>query len=539
MKATRSPLRITVTLTFSPWSVVPLVAAYLCYQFAVETWERNVRFFHDDAYITLRYVRNLLEGVGLVWNPGERVQGYTSFLHAMLLALLGRSGMNLEQAARTLGLASYYALIATVAGVQLARRVRGRRHPLDFLPVLLVAGTGPLIVWARGGLEGPLFALLVTAGAFALLGALDPQANPRLFSLAGLLFALAVLTRPDGGVFVAVSTAAAFLSTRDRLLNALRVAVPAAVILLPYVLWCYWYYGDLVPNTFYAKATDLSWVRIRKGLEYAGEYATTPPYLAFLLPLTVPALLLRPALRRSLAYLLAMIVGYVAVIVTVGGDHMPAYRFFLPVTPLLIYAVYLGVTSLLPAERAVVCAGVYAALIGPVLMQRDRLELNAVFGDSAAVIGRPVGEYMGKLWPAGSLVALNTAGSTPYFAPKLRFIDMLGLNDRRIARRRVEASRTFIQQNLTGHWKGDGAYVLDRDPDYIVMGGAAGSSYPWFLSDLEISEDERFRQRYEFLQVTFTAPNVFGEKVNFAFYRRKPAVPGDAVAKASAERANQ
>ena len=40
----------------------------------------------DDAFISFRYARNLLDGHGLVWNPGERVEGYTNFLWTILLA---------------------------------------------------------------------------------------------------------------------------------------------------------------------------------------------------------------------------------------------------------------------------------------------------------------------------------------------------------------------------------------------------------------------------------------------------------------------
>ena len=39
----------------------------------------------DDAYITFRYARNLAEGLGLVYNPGEWVLGTTAPLWAMLL----------------------------------------------------------------------------------------------------------------------------------------------------------------------------------------------------------------------------------------------------------------------------------------------------------------------------------------------------------------------------------------------------------------------------------------------------------------------
>jgi arabinofuranosyltransferase len=40
----------------------------------------------DDAYITLRTVHNFVNGYGLVWNVGERVQAYTHPLWMLLIA---------------------------------------------------------------------------------------------------------------------------------------------------------------------------------------------------------------------------------------------------------------------------------------------------------------------------------------------------------------------------------------------------------------------------------------------------------------------
>jgi arabinofuranosyltransferase len=40
----------------------------------------SLRFVQDDAYITYRYARNVVRGYGPVYNPGERVEGYTNFL---------------------------------------------------------------------------------------------------------------------------------------------------------------------------------------------------------------------------------------------------------------------------------------------------------------------------------------------------------------------------------------------------------------------------------------------------------------------------
>ena len=43
----------------------------------------------DDPYITYRYARNLAEGHGLTYNPGELVLGTTSPFFAIILGLTG------------------------------------------------------------------------------------------------------------------------------------------------------------------------------------------------------------------------------------------------------------------------------------------------------------------------------------------------------------------------------------------------------------------------------------------------------------------
>ncbi len=48
----------------------------------------------DDAYISFRYARNLVDGHGLVWNPGEWVEGYTNFLWVLILALGMKLGVD-------------------------------------------------------------------------------------------------------------------------------------------------------------------------------------------------------------------------------------------------------------------------------------------------------------------------------------------------------------------------------------------------------------------------------------------------------------
>ena len=47
---------------------------------------------YDDAYISYRYADNAVRGLGVVFNPGERVEGYTNFAWTAIHALPERLG---------------------------------------------------------------------------------------------------------------------------------------------------------------------------------------------------------------------------------------------------------------------------------------------------------------------------------------------------------------------------------------------------------------------------------------------------------------
>jgi hypothetical protein len=137
----------------------------------------------------------------------------------------------------------------------------------------------------------------------------------------------------------------------------------------------------------------------------------------------------------------------------------------------------------------------------------------AVEPDAASRYGRTVGLWLGAHLPPGSLVATNAAGALPYFSD-LPVVDMLGITDRRIARRRPDA-RQWI-----GHERGDGAEVLARRPAVIVFGGPEGSIEPWpFRSDQEVAADPRFHADYELERVPLRG-------FDFTFYRRHDVVIG-------------
>ncbi len=66
----------------------------------------------DDAFISYRYASNLVHGYGLVYNPGEPVEGYTNFLWTLMSAAAIRVGWNPQSVAQAADILVNQCLIA-------------------------------------------------------------------------------------------------------------------------------------------------------------------------------------------------------------------------------------------------------------------------------------------------------------------------------------------------------------------------------------------------------------------------------------------
>jgi hypothetical protein len=460
-----------------------------------------LRFRHhtcDDAFISFRYARNLVEGRGLVFNPGERVEGYTNFLWVLLSALPIALGHGPVGFSRAVGLAAH---LAALTGVYCAARRLTTRPLLAFAGALLFALSPAAAVWATAGLETPLFTALVTWGVFFALGeAGGDAAGNRRPVIAALLLALATLARPEG-ILVAAAVAAGAALTARRRLAFLGVLVAA---LLPWLVWRTAYYGDLLPNTFHAKV-GLGAAQVGRGVRYS---------LSFLIECgswiaaSIALGLVRARRETATRLLLAVTLPYLVYIVAVGGDFMPMYRFFVPVAGLLVMLLVAGLDALLearaPASRAanasiaalmiawsLACAWPAFAGASFEYVRQDQREVET---------WRRIGLWFRDHAARGESIALVPVGAVPFYSG-LETIDLLGLNDRTIARSPVANPGAAP----AGHERSDAAYVLARRPTYILLGTYtltpdppdASSVLPlYYQAERDITASPGFRSGY-------------------------------------------
>ncbi|MBW7906383.1 MAG: hypothetical protein LC135_04115 [Phycisphaerae bacterium] len=475
-------------------------------------------FLTDDAYISFRYARNLAAGHGLVFNPGgERVEGYTNFLWVILLAGGAAAGVAPEQLANPLSLLATVGLWMVVTWFSLRSWQRAGAAPSERWTVLaaplLLGLTRSVAVWSTGGLETRLFELLIVGGVLRLVVEVEALLERRpARTWAGLLLALATLTRPDGLLISACAliAAALLLVTRRRLplrafvSQAAAYAVPVAA----HVALRLAYYGEWLPNTYYAKVGGESWWSM--GLAYVALFVIEYGALLWI-PALAAAVLAHFRSDTVAAPLLfaAVIAPHGLYVMSIGGDLFE-YRPIDLYLPLLYLLIADGLRAGCASRAARACAAAYLGLIAlgvvwlplqthlqfprryltgfpgrqidwlasadylraeddplmrlPVLRSladayRDLLRLttnrfvglrqeeHARFASLAAEEGRRLRDLVarGVIAPEAH-IALGTIGAIPYYSD-LRTLDLLGLTDKTVAR------GPFLPERNMGHGK--------------------------------------------------------------------------------------
>ncbi len=436
------------------------------------------RFVLDDAFISFRYADHLARGLGLVWNPGEAVEGYTNYLWTVFMAVPHRLGLDPITFAWIAGLILFALSLAVT--YRLAARVAGG-PAAAWAAVLLVGTHHTFNAFATSGLETQLQALLFVAGAWAALRLVEEN-DWRVPACAGLSLVLsaALLTRLDSAVLVVIVgsvTLAALLraplAAPDRLRALAALALPALVLVGGWLAWKLATYGAVLPNTFHVKTGDEG--ALAQGLRFARHFFVSYGYVLWLPVAVVFGRRLVRAADRWTATLAATVAAWIGYVASVGGDFME-FRFFVPIVPfLLILLIFVAFTiSHSPAVRVALLLLLAAGSLRHALFftRADGIEeiwRLPVALDSPAQDWDGVGRALGALFDRDGcdvVIATTAAGAIPYYS-RLETVDMLGLNDRWVARH----GRRFGDR--IGHTRmAPVDYLLARRVDLIV-------GHPW------------------------------------------------------------
>lgn len=451
-------------------------------------------FTVDDAYISFRYAQNLVDGHGLVFNPSERVEGYTNFLWTVLLAGGLSVGLPAEPLAKALG--AFFAVLTLILVYQFSRRL-SPQTPQPVLATWLVAGNMAFAGYAMQGLETAMFTCLLLAGALRFC--VEEEQDRRSALGSTVFFALAALTRPEAPLYLAVlmlvgasgrSWMAAMFSSRN-----LQRGVGFALVLLLHVLWRYHYYGSWLPNTVAAK-TGGDVAQLAAGFAYVRSYAQHQGLVAYLFVFAGVILLLRKQ-RMPLA-LLATALAAFAGVVFVGGDWMVLFRFMVPIIPFISLVIDVAMRGSLLADAKLgrYCAMVAVLIVAGQMMFQARadvrllhsveLEWDRHAGGTALWFKQRTDTY-GMSRVKGQ-IALGDIGEVAYVSG-YPILDLLGLVDPIISRMPGGYTRKVGTEFRD--------YVFAQQPRYIVIISNRGRcDRPSVANAQALFHDKRFAQHY-------------------------------------------
>jgi hypothetical protein len=435
----------------------------------------------EDAFIIFRYALNFARGNGIVFNPGERVEGYSNFAFLLTLAGLHRLfHVDIELAARTLGVIA--GLLTILLTYRLASRLTNGDHYAGLLAALVLAASGSFAAWSPSGMETTIFALVTILLATFL------TSKSRVG--AGFLIGLATMTRPEGVFLFILAISDISINAQSwnsRTKTLLRVIVPFLALVAPWSLWRLYYYRHLIPNAIVAKQGMDPVFQIALGIVYLSRFARANyPFLALaLVTVLLPVFKSRrelssapqmPSMIRSLGLFLLV---YMLYVVLVGGDWMPAWRFFVPVLPLgsallaSLWSFNSADTFLSTGRRPAI--GVFALgcaiSVGVSLFSSNLLPLVRTW--NAQVEGLcEIGRWLNRTLPSETLVGTYANGSLSYYS-QLPTLDLLGLTDEHIAR-----SGQRMREGPQGHIAFDYCYVAARRPALVSLAGGGFEPTP-------------------------------------------------------------
>jgi len=426
---------------------------------------------NDDAYITYRYAENFYKGFGLVFNKGERVEGYSNFLYLILMTpsfFFGRNNVY------------FYSLIlnSILFSLSIFLFFDLVKNSTDRITALISSSILSINPWiwlnVASGLETTLVFLLF----ILILKFIDDFKKIKLLLI---FLTLTILSRIDG--FVIAFFVCLYLLANKRYIHFCLSSLFISSVFAIQSLFRYLYYGNFISNTFYAKFYNID---LNHKISYACFYFfknllfTGLWFLFFITAYLSLKRMLKGNFDKIMFYQLFPML-WVCYIFMIGGDNYNE-RFLLILIPCLLYAV----CCLSSIKKQVLITTFFLQIIFVPIDERFHYVLNKYDPRIA------VGDFIKKHYP-NRIIAVDAAGKIPFFS-EAKTIDILGLTDPHISRKTVKKEDAFIP----GHIKYDPVYVLNKEPDLIMSWIQENGDLFWGMTHEKYSKNYFLRYLVNF-----------------------------------------
>jgi len=466
-------------------------------------------FSVDDAYISFRYADNLAQGKGLVFNVGERQEGYSNFLWVILLGIFSWLGISPVISSKIMSIFSGIGIfVLTLKLSQLFKKTDTSSNSIAFF---LIASNTSLVLWVASGLETIFYTFLLLLATYLFLREYEGKGT----YISAFFFLLLALTRPEGILFFIPPLLFRIYDALSRRsdFNYRSFFIYGLIFFIPfgaYVIWKYLYFGAVLPNPFYAKfmaPLRLMYNPVTNKLRLGFHYLTQAfrhynliiviPFLSFLLGIENRE-------RKKVLFIGCTIFLQLFFIMSVGGDWMPRFRFIVPIFPFIYLLFQEGVNIALKQVKARLFSYFLLATILVMCMANfssSKYEHYKYLGEKEGASRRirAFGEWLKQSFPSHYTVAYEEAGIPMYYSG-LRLLDVLGLLNRDIAKIWYSFPHDYGEVN-----KRVVDYVLEKKPELIVI---VAKRYPkkiWDFyggTDYTFHYSNNFQKNYELVRIS-------------------------------------
>lgn len=481
------------------WAEILLFVAFFvyCAAFIYESSFviNGVRYFclFDDDMISMRFAANFAHHHGLVWNPGgERVLGFTNPLWVLFMSVFHELPIPESKMALCIQASGAILLAVSIFFVRaIVRRIFPDYRYAAGLAMVLVAFYGSLLNWSLQGTEVSLLTLFVTSGVWFALKVIDGEGSARALYL---LLGVSTVCRVDMAVFAgSLLLALALVQPSRWKRHLIWGGCVVAVFLAAQGSFNFYYYGNILPNTYYLKVTGYPLLgRLHRGASVA---------LIFALPLlpivAVVCLWLASAFSRNATLLIVPLLGQIAYSIWVGGDAWEwwggANRYVAIVMPLFFvlsgsalaeYSNRIGHRFATHKSRVRFirsCALGSFAFATLFLADCEHLRAHLLLSRPMQTSGPQPCEcnedmvrqalLLKSLTAPDAHIGVVWAGTIPYFSDRYA-IDLLGKSDAKIAHEPMRVNSPFARRFgfWPGHLKWDYEYSIgELKPDVITQ----------------------------------------------------------------------
>lgn len=452
----------------------------------------------DDAGISFAYARNLAHGNGLVSQPGMNpVEGFSNFTWVLILSPFFL--LKVFNPILTPKIISLVLVLGSFITVQKILASMTKHFYLGtFVVLILLALNSSFVIWTISGLENPLYVFLISLILWHIIKYSRGEINwVKSIITISILSALCALTRPDGIIYAAIFPFFLLIdliqgkNKPKEALKSLWIYIGTFLLVFgSYLVFRFFYFGDILPNTYYAKSSGLFlypriWMMALQGLLISlgmSKYIIIGIF-ALLIYLVIQRRITRPYFVLSITILVALSIYFL-----LPPDWMGEFRFATPF--FLLFYIFLFSTSDMVYENTKL-----KKYTGPMIFlliflissisTASFIARSCDFAKSPTVPFSEVAEYFGYRFNEyatamgienGSILAPDLGGTLYY--SHLKVYDLAGLTDKVIALNMGKNQSVFYD------------YIFDElKPTFIHTHG-------FWDRKSNFDADPRFRENY-------------------------------------------